>query len=138
MHKYIALNPDVISFMEQKAIVLTNQFRQSYGLPALIFNEQLSRVARLKAEDMRDNNYSLHISPAYGSPDDMIRSSGIFFQTFAENIAGGQATPEEVVNSWICNPDHMNNILNSQFREIGMGYSQGGSYSYYWSQLFIG
>lgn len=111
-----------------------------HGLTGLLTEscQQPRPLENFKAEDMRDKNYSVHISPTYGTPEEMIGSFGISFHTFAENIAGGQATPEEVVNSWICNPNHMNNILNTQFREIGIGYSQGGSYGYYWSQLFIG
>ena len=123
---------------EQKAIALTNQFRQSQGLPALTVNWQLSRIARFKAKDMRDKNYAGHLSPTYGSPYDMMRTFGISFLVAAENVAGGQATPEEAVFAWINNPHHRNNMLNSQVNQIGIGYVQGGSYGHYWSQMFIG
>ena len=58
----------------------------------------------------------------------MIQAFRISFKTAAENIAGGQATPEEVINAWINQPSHLSNILNSQFNQIGIGYAQGGSF----------
>ena len=129
---------DPLRSIEQKAIDLTNQFRQSHGLPALTSNWELSRVARLKAEDMRDKNYTVHNSPTFGPPFDMIHAFGITFQTAAENIAGGQATSEAVVNAWMNHPSHRDNMLNSKVRQIGIGYAHGGSYGHYWSQMFIG
>lgn len=129
---------DPLRSIEQKVIDLTNEFRQSHGLPALTSNWQLSRVARIKAEDMRDKNYTVHISPIYGPPLDMIQAFGITFQTVAENIAGGQTTPEEVVSAWMNHPPHRDNMLNSKLRLIGIGYAQGGSYGHYWSQMFVG
>lgn len=128
---------DVLKPIEQKVFDLTNQFRLCHGLPALTSNGQLTRVARFKAEDMRDKNYQEHISPTFGSPFDMMRAFGINYYKAAENIAGGQATPEEVVNAWINHPSHRDNMLNTLFRQTGIGYAQGGFYGYYWSQMFI-
>ena len=88
--------------------------------------------------DMRDKNYAGHLSPTYGSPYDMMRTFGISFLTAAENVAGGQATPEEAVFAWINNPHHRNNMLNPKVNQIGIGYVQGGFYGHYWSQMFIG
>lgn len=128
---------DIVKYIEQKVIKLTNGFRQSHGLPVLTTNLQLSRVARLKAEDMLNKNYAGHISPFYGSPFNMLLSFGISYQTAAENIAGGQATPEEVINAWINHPTHRDNMLNSKVRQIGTGYAKGGCFGHYWVQMFI-
>ncbi|NJR62658.1 MAG: hypothetical protein HC769_29995, partial [Cyanobacteria bacterium CRU_2_1] len=48
-----------------------------------------------------------------------------------ENVAQGQKTPSEVVRSWMKSPGHRQNILNPNFTEIGVGYSQN-----YWTQVF--
>lgn len=130
---------DATKAIEQQVINLTNQYRIQNGLPALTANWQLSRVARFKAEDMRDKNYVGHISPTYGSPFEMMRAFGITFTHVAEeNIAAGQPTPQEVVNAWINDPPHRQNILNAEVTQIGVGYAQGGTYGHYWSQMFIG
>lgn len=126
----------VLNSLEQKVFDLTNQFRQTNGLPTLTANWQLSRLARLKAEDMRDQNYAGHISPTYGTPFEMMRAFGIPFKDAAENVAGGQTTPEEAVNALINEPFHRINILDVKYHKIGVGYALGGSFGNYWSQLF--
>ncbi|HZW83487.1 MAG TPA: SafA/ExsA family spore coat assembly protein [Candidatus Deferrimicrobium sp.] len=127
-----------VSFAQQ-VIALTNQERAKNGLGNLIANAELSKVANLKAQDMRDKNYFSHQSPTYGSPFEMMRKFGITYSRIAEeNIASGQSTPQEVVNSWMNSPQHRQNILNAQIKQIGVGYAAGGSLRHYWVQMFIG
>lgn len=123
---------------EQKVVDLVNAERAKAGLKPLILDMQLARVARLKAEDMRDNNYFSHVSPTYGSFFTMLQKFGITYRTAGENIAAGYQTPEAVVAAWMGSPGHRNNILNPNFTSIGVGYTMGGSYRNYWVQLFIG
>lgn len=123
---------------EQQVVELVNQERAKAGLKPLTYDGQLSQVARLKSQDMRDKNYFSHTSPTYGSPFDMMKSYGISYRTAGENIAAGQATPAQVVQAWMNSPGHRANILNSQYTHIGVGYAQGGSYGHYWTQMFIG
>ena len=123
--------------IETQVIQLTNQQRAKYGLPALATDWELSRVARYKSVDMRDKNYFSHTSPTYGSPFTMMKNFGIRYTAAAENIAAGQTTPQEVVNSWMNSPGHRQNILDSRMTHIGVGYAKGGSYRHYWTQMFI-
>ena len=62
---------------------------------------ELARVARMKSQDMAKKNYFSHTSPTYGSPFDMMKQFGISFRTAGENIASGQPTPKEVMESWM-------------------------------------
>lgn len=126
-----------LSEFEQEVIRLTNEERESRDLEPLDIAEDVSEVARVKSEDMRDDNYFSHTSPTYGSPFDMLRSFDISYRSAGENIAAGQATPEQVVNSWMNSPGHRANILNSGYTHIGIGYAEGGSYRHYWTQMFI-
>ena len=130
-------NLDALKQLEHEVIRLTNAQRAKYGLPALRSNWELSRVARLKSNDMRDKHYFSHTSPTYGSPFTMIKSFGISYSSAAENIAAGQATPQAVVDSWMKSPGHRANILSKNVTVIGVGFSKGGSYGYYWTQMFI-
>ncbi|NLK51179.1 MAG: LysM peptidoglycan-binding domain-containing protein [Syntrophomonadaceae bacterium] len=126
-----------ISAFEQQVIDLTNAERTKAGLAPLKYNAELSQVARLKSEDMRDKNYFSHTSPTYGSPFAMLQQFGISFTAAGENIAAGYATPQEVVNGWMNSPGHRQNILNPNYTQLGVGYAAGGSYRHYWTQLFI-
>ncbi|MEH7437803.1 SafA/ExsA family spore coat assembly protein [Neobacillus drentensis] len=129
-------NFDAIKSVENQVIQLTNQERAKNGKPAMTADWELSRVARYKANDMRDKNYFSHTSPTYGSPFDMMKNFGISYRSAAENIAAGQTTPASVVQSWMNSSGHRANILSSNTR-IGVGYAKGGSYGYYWVQMFI-
>lgn len=120
---------------EQKVAELINDIRRSNGLGTLSINTQLSRVARVKAQEMHDKRYFDHNSPTYGTPFEMMRSFGVRYRTAGENIAMGYRTPQAVVDGWMNSDGHRANILNPNFTEIGMGYVADGAY---WSQMFIG
>ena len=124
----------VLSY-EKEVVRLVNEKRAENGLKALTYDWELSRVARYKSEDMKDNGYFSHTSPVYGSPFQMMKSFGISYRSAGENIAKGQASPAAVVNAWMSSSGHRANILNSSFTHIGVGYVADGRY---WTQMFIG
>lgn len=119
-----------------EVLKIVNQERSKQGLKALTLSSKLTDVATIKAKDMRDKNYFDHTSPTYGSPFEMMRHFGIQYQSAGENIAAGQKTAKEVMNSWMNSSGHRANILNADYAEIGIGYIEGGSYGTYWVQLF--
>lgn len=122
---------DKASFASQ-VVTLVNKERAKAGLPALTVHEKLTGMALDKAKDMNDNKYFDHTSPTYGSPFDMMKKYGISYGYAGENIAMGQRTPEEVMNSWMNSDGHRKNILSANFTMIGVGYYNG-----YWVQEFI-
>lgn len=124
-----------VSSYEKEVVRLVNEIRAKNGLNPLTEDWELSRIARYKSRDMKDNNYFSHTSPTYGSPFNMMKSFGISYKTAAENIAKGQATPQAVVNAWMNSAGHRANILNSSYTKIGVGYVKSGNY---WTQMFIG
>lgn len=123
----------VLSY-ESEVIRLVNDIRVKNGLKELAYDWQLSRVARYKSQDMKNNNYFSHTSPVYGSPFQMMKSFGISYTAAAENIAKGQRTPKAVVDAWMNSSGHRANILNSNYTKIGVGYVADGNY---WTQMFI-
>lgn len=120
---------------EQEVIRLVNEIRVQNGLKTLTYNWELSRVARYKSQDMKDNRYFSHTSPVYGSPFQMMKNFGITYRSAGENIARGQTSPQAVVNAWMNSSGHRANILNASFTQIGVGYVADGNY---WTQMFIG
>ena len=119
---------------EREVVRLVNEIRAKNGLKELTEDWELSRVARYKSQDMKDNNYFSHTSPVYGSPFNMIKNFGISYKSAAENIAKGQKTPQAVVDAWMNSSGHRANILNSTYTKIGVGYVASGNY---WTQMFI-
>lgn len=127
-------NIDSVKTVEREVIRLCNIERQKAGLAPLTENWELSRVARDKSMDMAQKNYFSHMSPTYGSPFDMMKAYGISYRSAGENIAKGQTTAQQVVNSWMNSSGHRANILSSSFTQIGVGYYASG---HYWTQMFI-
>lgn len=120
---------------ENEVIRLVNEIRVENGLHPLAPDWELSRVARYKSQDMKDNHYFSHNSPVYGTPFTMMKNFGISYRSAAENIAKGQKTPQAVVNAWMNSLGHRANILNASYKKIGVGYVASGNY---WTQMFIG
>ncbi len=126
-----------VKTVERQVVTITNQYRKNNGLSAVKIDWQLSRVARYKSRDMRDQGYFSHNSPTYGSPFNMMRDFNISYTRASENIAAGQSSPRSVVSSWMNSSGHRKNILDPNVTHIGVGYAEGGSKSTYWTQMFI-
>ena len=122
---------------EKEVFELINKQRTNNGLKELKVDEELQRVARIKAQDMVDNNYFSHTSPTYGSPFQMLNSFKISYKTAAENIAGNSSNTG-AVNSWMNSSGHKANILNSSYNYTGIGVVSSPKYGRIFVQLFIG
>lgn len=132
--------PEVSNYrtLEREIIRLVNQERQNQGLPALTEDWEISRVARFKSQDMIDNNYFSHNSPIYGTPFQMLKSFGIRYTSAGENIAYGQRTAQQVMNTWMASSGHRANILNSNYNKIGVGVARDPkSGQLYFTQIFV-
>ena len=122
---------------EQEVFALINQQRTNNGLAALKVDNEVQRVAKIKAQDMVNNNYFSHTSPTYGSPFDMLKSFQISYKTAGENIAGN-STNSGAVNAWMNSSGHKANILNSSFNYTGIGVISSSKYGKIYVQMFIG
>jgi len=121
------------SFVSE-VVRLVNIERAKLGLSALEESSRLHDVANIRAREII-NTFS-HIRPDGNPWHTALAESGITYRTSGENIAAGQKTPAEVVESWMNSPGHRANILNEEFHQIGVGYASGGTYKHYWCQLF--
>ena len=122
---------------EQEVYDLINKQRVNNGLSALKIDNELQRVARIKAQDMVNNNYFSHTSPTYGSPFDMLKSFKVSYRTAGENIAGNSSN-NGAVTAWMNSPGHKANILNSSFNYTGIGVVSSSKYGKIYVQMFIG
>ena len=100
-------------------------------------DNELQNVARIKANDMVDNNYFSHTSPTYGSPFDMIKNFGISYKTAGENIAGNSSN-RKAVNAWMNSEGHKANILNNSYNYTGLAVVNSPKYGKIYVQMFIG
>lgn len=122
---------------ELEVFNLINSQRTKNGLSALKIDSEVQNVARIKAQDMVNNNYFSHNSPTYGSPFDMLKSFKVSYKTAGENIAGNSSN-QAAVNAWMNSSGHKANILNSSFNYTGIGVVKGSKYGKIYVQMFIG
>ena len=121
---------------EKEVFNLINKQRTNNGLQALKVDNELQRVARIKAQDMVDNNYFSHNSPTYGSPFDMLKSFKVSYKSAAENIAGNSSN-SGAVNAWMNSSGHKANILNGNYDYTGIGVVTSPKYGKIFVQMFI-
>ena len=119
-------------------IQLSNAERAKVGAPPLTANEQLMKAAQDYAAVLAPGPCFEHTcQPVPALRDRVANAKYPNPVRIGENIAAGDTTAADVVNGWMNSPGHRANILNAEFREIGVGVLTGaGEFSIYWVQVF--
>jgi uncharacterized protein YkwD len=100
-----------------------------------VTNDALAAAAQGHAEDMKAKGYFSHTGQDGRSPFDRMRDAGYDYRAAGENIARGQGGAREVMTAWMTSPGHRANILNCDYRELGVGHVDGGD-GPWWVQNF--
>ncbi len=109
-------------------LALHNAYRAASGLPPLVSNATLTAAAQRHAEWMANNKQLSHyegIWPFYS------RFTGYVYSNAGENIACGQASEAEAMQSWEQSPGHRANILGD-FHDVGFGVAADATGVKYW------
>ena len=127
--------PDSSNFAEE-VLELVNIERARVGVAPLILSEELTERANIRAEEIV--KLFSHTRPDGSSCFTVFQ--GLNYRTCGENIAAGSPTPAEVVEQWMNSQGHRANILNGNFKYLGLGYcyNANSKYDHYWVQLFMG
>lgn len=128
-------NPPSGDAAEQSVRALVDAERGKAGCTALRWDDRLARAADKHSADMANQDYFSHTSQDGRSPSDRVKAEG-YNSGAGENIAAGQETPESVMKTWMNSPGHRANILNCDYKSLGVGLHRGGSYRFYWTQNF--
>lgn len=113
---------------------LVNEARAQAGLPPLTLMPELSQAAQVRAEETTKS--FAHTRPDGRDCFTVLAEVGITCQYTGENIAMGQRTAQEVMETWMNSPGHRENILDPGFARLGVACVERGG-SLYWVQLFI-
>lgn len=115
---------------EKNMLAHHNRERAERGKPELCFARQLQRAARGHAEDMIQRDYFSHTTMGSGeSFADRIRAEGYQYRTAGENIAygsGSRGYSRNIMQSWMNSSGHRANILNENYRQVGIAVYNGG------------
>lgn len=136
------INTVTYSAYANEVLRLVNIERTNVGVAPLVLDEALCNAANMRAIEMDCTGVFGHKRPNDHSCFEVYDICNVEWQNACgENIAAGQATPEEVMNSWLGSAGHKANILSPEYTKMGLGYSVGlsnGQYRGYWAQEFAG
>lgn len=120
---------------EAKVLELVNKERAKAGLSPVRYNGTLDNAAEKHARHMGLVGRMAHDGIGDGDPGERIRAEG-FRRGWGENVATGQSSPEQVVREWMNSPSHRRNILDPNFRSLGVAYTTAANGRSYWAQAF--
>ncbi len=114
---------------EKAAFSLHNWIRKERNLRSLCVHPALQRAARAHSEDMIRRDYFSHDTKGGRTFDARLKAFGYDPKGYrsyvvGENIAWGSGPygePDSIMDSWMKSDGHRRNILNGEFREIGIG-----------------
>lgn len=113
------------NLMIPEIINMVNSERTRRGIAPLVENKALDRSAQNKTNDEQKYGYFAHTSPFGASLWYWLKKEGYKFHCAGENLAKNYMTAKEVVDAWMKSPTHKANILDKDFKEIGVGVTGG-------------
>lgn len=111
--------------VESEIVALTNTERTDNNVPQLTENPVLDEAAQARAEDMAKKGYFSHTAPDGSLPWVWFDKFGYDYHYAGENLAVRFSDSGEVVNAWMASPTHRENIVKSDYTEIGVGVADG-------------
>src|SRR3954449_13474589 len=117
-----------LAHVSDAVFCLMNAMRANAGVPALKQQDLLAKASVDHSQDMVTNKYFAHDSQ--DGRDVVARLKEVTYipkagdWVIGENLAWGAgtlATPKALVNAWMNSPPHRENLLASDFQEVGMG-----------------
>lgn len=103
----------------------TNKERGNSGLRPLKMNARLTEAAQLKARDMVRQQYWAHVAPDGTTPWLWLAKAGYSYASAGENLAKNFTSSEATVTAWMASPEHRDNILSTQYDEVGFAVIDG-------------
>jgi len=107
----------------------TNAARAANDKQPLKLNPLLIKAAQAKANDMALRNYWSHYTPAGNPPWVFVTATNYQYDRLGENLAAGFADSQSTINGWMASPEHKENMLNSDYTEVGFGFANNPNYT---------
>ena len=127
--------------IEKRAFEQTNLMRVTNGLPPLVWDGDVCRMARIHSESMSRQGYFSHVTPEGLHLRERARVAGILqYAVLGENIAYNQGYDDPgafAVEGWMASEKHRANILSPEFKAMAIGSFIAPDGSVYLTQTFI-
>lgn len=114
---------------------LINKERSKLGIKELVWNEEIALISQTYATYMWENHYFGHIALDGKDVGDRLRQGNINYSVAGENLA---LAPTVITahNGLMSSQGHKENILNAEFKKIGIGVVDNGIYGKIFVQAF--
>ena len=126
---------DDLTTEEKQVVELVNAERKKADLPPLTANLKLMKAARGHSANMARKKELAHDLDCKG-PGERLKDVGYSHGGWGENIAAGQKTPTEAMDSWLKSEPHKANLLGKNYQEIGVALAKADDGTVYWTQVF--
>ena len=145
---FVSIGPAPVAFAQDSGyspdgeewafIELLNAYRGELGLTPVMLNYELGAAAEFHSVDMATNNYFSHYALDGTDAGANIQNFGYTGFPYAENIAAGMASAQEVLTGWQNSPEHNATMTDPRYTEIGIGraYNEGSQYGWYWTATY--
>ncbi|MDK1472166.1 CAP domain-containing protein [Streptomyces sp. 549] len=127
--------PEQSGSVAAQVLRLANSERAKAGCEPLKSEARLTSAAQKHTDLMARSGVLSHTGSDGSTLSSRVKAAGYPFSAVGENIARGQRTPEQVMDGWMRSPGHRANILNCNFRDIGIGVSTQAN-GPWWTQNF--
>lgn len=129
------VNDKFMAQVEQAIFNKVNEERTKAGVATLSYNTTMEKYARIKSQDMGDNNYFSHQDLSGNLITTKMKADGVSYRAWGENIAyiGGvdpTALANQFMTNWMNSEGHRKNILSTNFESIGVGVYKVGNRVY--------
>ncbi|MFF3245219.1 CAP domain-containing protein [Streptomyces sp. NPDC002870] len=120
--------------IEAQVVSMVNKERAKVGCSPVRSDASLADLAGDFSSDMAARGFFDHTDPTGATPWDRAAKAGVQ-GLGGENIARGQADAAAVMNSWMNSDGHRANILNCDYKTLGVGVHLGDG-GPWWTQDF--
>lgn len=121
---------------EETALIdQTNAERKKADLKPLTPNAKLMDAARKHAANMAEQNKLEHVLDDK-TPADRVKAAGYKPRRVGENVAWNMTDAKKALAGWMGSKPHRDNILGTDYTEIGVAVAKNEKGEPYWVQVF--
>jgi uncharacterized protein YkwD len=117
----------------QRVVDLTNAERAARGKSALAIDARLNAAAQAHSQDQANVDNLSHDGTDFSNPKDRMVRNGYPARWWAENVAAGYVSADDVMSGWMNSSGHRKNILNSRVTHIGVAVAYSADGTPYWT-----
>lgn len=121
---------------QEEMLNLVNIQRKKANISPLILDEKLNKLAKIKVDLVIKEGKLNHYAGGYNSLGEFLKNYGISYLAIGENLATKTKNPEDTMNLWMNSKGHRANILNKNFKNIGISSGIDKEGNIYWVQIF--